>query len=205
MKRLAEKPGFGANAAIARRSALALALGAGVLLTGCMPESQLDFLPAPNNTNYRLGVGDQIRVITYNEAQLTNTFIVGDDGTIAFPLVGSVRAQGMTPRGLALAITAQLVSQNLMENPSVSVQVTQYRPISVLGEVNHPGQYPYQPGMTMLDAVALAGGFTYRAITVYATDVRTSGPSGEDVVKGKIRSDSRLEPGDVVTILERYF
>jgi polysaccharide export outer membrane protein len=205
MKRLAEKPGFGANAAIARRSALALALGAGILLTGCMPESQLDLLPAPNNTNYRLGVGDQIRVITYNEAQLTNTFIVGDDGTIAFPLVGSVRAQGMTPRGLALAITAQLVSQNLMENPSVSVQVTQYRPISVLGEVNHPGQYPYQPGMTMLDAVALAGGFTYRAITVYATDVRTSGPNGEDVVKGKIRSDSRLEPGDVVTILERYF
>jgi polysaccharide export outer membrane protein len=71
--------------------------------------------------------------------------------------------------------------------------------------VNHPGQYPYQPGMTMLDAVALAGGFTYRAVTSYATDVRTLGSNGGQVVKGKIRNDSRLEPGDVVTILERYF
>jgi polysaccharide export outer membrane protein len=205
MERLAEKTGFGKNAVIHRRAALALVLGTGLLVTGCMPESDLASLPSSDDTNYRLGVGDQIRVITYNETQLTNTFTVGDDGTIAFPLVGSVKAEGKTSRGLAAAISAQLIAKDLMESPSVSVQVTQYRPISVLGEVNHPGQYPYQPGMTMLDAVALAGGFTYRAVTSYATDVRTLGSNGGQVVKGKIRNDSRLEPGDVVTILERYF
>jgi polysaccharide export outer membrane protein len=205
MERLAETTGFGDDAITTRRAAFALFVGAGLLLTGCMPDSDLDLLPPDNDTNYHLGVGDQIRVITYNETQLTNTFIVGDDGTIEFPLVGSIKAWGMTPRGLASAIATELVAKDLMESPSISVQVIQYRPISVLGEVNHPGQYPYQPGMTMLDAVALAGGFTYRAITSYATDVRSSGQNGDQVVKGKIRSNSRLEPGDVVTILERYF
>jgi polysaccharide export outer membrane protein len=86
------------------------------------------------------------------------------------------------------------------------VEIAQYRPISVLGEVTHPGQYPYQPGLTMLGAVALAGGFTYRAVTSYGTDIRSEGPSGSDATtKGRIAPDSRLQPGDVVTILERYF
>jgi polysaccharide export outer membrane protein len=86
------------------------------------------------------------------------------------------------------------------------VEIAQYRPISVLGEVTHPGQYPYQPGLTMLGAVALAGGFTYRAVTAYGTDIRADGPSGSDgTTKGRIAPDSRLQPGDVVTILERYF
>jgi polysaccharide export outer membrane protein len=203
MERLADRPVDGEALVTSRRQACFLLLGTGALLAGCMPESGLTLLPSADNANYHLGVGDEIRVITYNEMQLTNTFIVGDNGTIAFPLAGSIRARGMTPGGLAGEIEHRLMSKNIMTSPSVSVQVAQYRPISVLGEVNHPGQYPYQPGMTMLDAVALAGGFTYRAITAYARDVRPS-PDGT-FAKGKILNDSRLEPGDVVTILERYF
>ena len=83
-----------------------------------------------------------------------------------------------------------------MPNPSVSVEIAEYRPISVLGEVNRPGQYPYQPGLTMLGAVALAGGFTYRAVTSYGTDIRPDG-SGGNTIKGRIAGDTHLEPGDV--------
>ncbi len=194
---------------VPRARAAPLLLCAGLVLAGCMPGGDLPMLPPPTDTSYHLGVGDQLRVITFDQIQLTNNFTVGEDGTIAFPLVGTVETAGMTPTGLASTIAHELRAKNLMTDPSVSVEITQYRPISVLGEVNHPGQYPFEPGMTTLGAVALAGGFTYRAVTSYATDVRTLGTVGPDgknaTVKGRISADSRLEPGDVVTILERYF
>jgi polysaccharide export outer membrane protein len=182
----------------------ALLMTVGATLSGCMPDGDLPMLPPPTSTTYQLGAGDQVRVITFDIPQLTNTFTVGDDGTIAFPLVGSVTAEGLTAKGLASGISSELIHKNLMPNPSVSVEIAQYRPISVLGEVNHPGQYPYQPGLTMLGAVALAGGFTYRAVTSYGTDIRPEGPDG-NTIKGRIEGDTHLEPGDVVTILERYF
>jgi polysaccharide biosynthesis/export protein len=174
-------------------------------LAGCVPGQNLAMLPSPQNSTYHLGPGDQIRVITYDETQLSNTFTVGDNGKIAFPLIGSVEASGHTPNQVASEIAASLQNSQLVNRPSVSVEVVQYRPISVLGEVNHPGQYPYQPGMTTLDAVALAGGFTYRAVTGYASDWRTAGNGSADAVKGKVGPGSRLEPGDVITIYERYF
>jgi polysaccharide export outer membrane protein len=187
-----------------RIAAPALALGLGLGLSGCMPDSDLPMMPPPTSATYQLGAGDQVRVITFDVPQLTNTFTVGDDGTIAFPLVGTVAAGGLTSKALAAEISDELVQKDLMHNPSVSVEIAQYRPISVLGEVNHPGQYPYQPGLTMLGAVALAGGFTYRAVESYATDIRPAG-GGDGTIKGRIEGNTRLEPGDTVTILERYF
>ena len=186
-----------------------LHLSAGVLvsaiaLAGCTPGADLPPLPPAQNLGYKLGPGDQIRTITYNEPQLSNTFTIGDNGMIAFPLIGTLQAGGRTATDLAAAITASLSEHKLLRDPSVSVEVLQYRPIFVLGEVNHPGQYPYQPGITMLSAAALAGGFTYRAVTSYAGDVRSEAHGGQ-AVEGKIRGDSFLEPGDVVTVYERYF
>jgi polysaccharide export outer membrane protein len=190
-----------------RIAAPTLLLTLGVAVSGCMPDSDLAMLPPPSSATYQLGAGDQVRVITFDVPQLTTTFTVGDDGTIAFPLVGTVEARGLTSKGLASEISYELIHKNLMPNPSVSVEIAEYRPISVLGEVNHPGQYPYQPGLTMLGAVALAGGFTYRAVTSYATDIRPEGPGGSSgaTIKGRIEGETHLEPGDVVTILERYF
>jgi polysaccharide export outer membrane protein len=187
-----------------RITGTALLMTLGVALSGCMPDGDLPMLPPPTSTTYQLGAGDQVRVITFDVPQLTNTFTVGDDGTIAFPLVGTVAARGLTSKGLASEISSELIHKSLMPNPSVSVEIAEYRPISVLGEVNHPGQYPYQPGLTMLGAVALAGGFTYRAVTDYGTDIRPAGADGA-TMKGRVEGDTHLEPGDVVTILERYF
>ncbi len=191
------------SAAAWRISALSLAVIP--LLASCAPGGNLAMLPQPANESYRLGAGDQIRVITYDEPQLSNVFTVSDGGTIAFPLVGNMQASGLTGDEVSVAIAKALEQTKLLNQPSVSVQVVAYRPISVLGEVNHPGQYPYQPGMKMLDAVALAGGFTYRAVTGYASDWRSEGEPAGQAVEGKIDPSSVLEPGDVITIYERYF
>jgi polysaccharide export outer membrane protein len=90
----------------------------------------------------------------------------------------------------------------LVRAPSVSVEVIRYRPVFVLGEVNKPGEFPYQPGMTLLAAVALAGGFTYRAVETTASVVRTQ--DGR-TTEGRAGRETALQPGDVVTVFERRF
>jgi polysaccharide export outer membrane protein len=172
------------------------------LLAGCQPGGDLPLLPAPANTAYTLGPGDQIRVITFGEQTLTGQFAVADSGSVAIPLLGPLHAAGLTTNQFAGEIAAQLRDKNLIRNPSVSVEVATYRPIFVLGEVNKPGEYPYRPGMTLLSVVALAGGFTYRAVEDTASVVR---PQDGKPAEGRVGRDAPLLPGDVVTIFERNF
>jgi polysaccharide export outer membrane protein len=118
------------------------------------------------------------------------------------PLLGNVQASGLTPSEFADRLDADLKEQKFLKEPSVSVEVLAYRPIFVLGEVAKPGQYAYQPGMTVLTAVAVAGGYTYRAFQDYASDIRTSNGHAEE---GRVTPRSFLAPGDVVKIYERHF
>ncbi len=173
-----------------------------LLAAACAPGRDLPDLPSSAPTAYRLGSGDMIRLITAGDDQLTGEFRVSDSGMVALPLLGAVHAADLTPDGLASEISRALVQSNLYNAPSVSVEVTTYRPIFVLGEVNKPGQYPYQPGMTVVTAAAVAGGFTYRAFDSYASVVRTDDGTA---VEGKATRQSFLQPGDVVTIFERRF
>ena len=116
-------------------------------LTGCGgPGSDLPLLPGTGTASYNLGPGDQVRIITFGEENLTGEFRVNDSGNIALPLVGAVHAAGLTSGGLEAAVAAALRRGNLVHHPSVAVEVIAYRPIYVLGEVNKPGQYAYQPG-----------------------------------------------------------
>lgn len=179
---------------------LALTLG---LLAGCAPGRDLAPLPEVTPSAYRLGVGDQVRIITFGEDQLTGSFRVNDSGLIDLPLLGPVRASGLTSAELSSEIADSLKRKKLFRDPSVSVEVSEYRPIFVLGEVKTPGQYPYRPGMTVLTAVTVAGGFTYRAIEDYASVVRTS--ETDKAVEGRVNRQSFLMPGDVLTIYERRF
>jgi polysaccharide biosynthesis/export protein len=166
----------------------------------CAPGRGLPDLPATAPGAYRLGSG--IRLITVGDDTLTGEFRVNDSGMIALPLLGGVRATGRTPDELAHQVSDALVKGNLYTAPSVSVEVTAYRPIFVLGEVSKPGQYPYQPGMTVVTAAAVAGGFTYRAIVDYASVVRTQ---DNDAIEAKASRQSFIQPGDVITIFERRF
>ena len=128
------------------------------LAAGCSPGGDLPALADYRAQEYKLGVGDQVRVITYGEEQLTGQFRVDDQGRIALPLLGGIKAAGLAPQQLETLISEDLKRRKLLRDPSVSVEVQAYRPIFVLGEVARPGQYPFQPGMTMLTTVAVAGG-----------------------------------------------
>jgi polysaccharide export outer membrane protein len=181
---------------------LAPALALAGLMAGCAPGGNLRALPDYTPGAYKLGGGDQLRIITFGNDQLTGQFRVDDQGKIAMPLIGNVDASGLTPSDLASKLSETLKEQKFLKDPSVSVEVLAYRPIYVLGEVAKPGQYPYTPGMTTLTAVAIAGGYTYRAFEDYASDIRTGGGTAEE---GKITPRSFLAPGDVVKIYERHF
>jgi polysaccharide export outer membrane protein len=179
---------------------LLLCLG---LLSACSdPAGGLPPVPQADVTQYKLGPGDQVRIITFSDEQLTGEFRVDDSGRIAMPLLGPVKAAGLTTSQLENEVAQQLQSRNLYKNPSVAVEVINYRPIFILGEVNRPGQYPYQPGMTVVTAVAVAGGYTYRAVEDEASIVRNI--NGKPV-EGRANRATPLRPGDVVTIYERMF
>ncbi|HEY1933485.1 MAG TPA: polysaccharide biosynthesis/export family protein [Acetobacteraceae bacterium] len=172
-----------------------------LLLFGCAPGRGLPPIP-PGSSEYRLGAGDSVRLTVFGEDQLTGEYRVGDSGSIAVPLLGEVRAAGLTPVALQRLVTAALTRDKLLRDPSVVAEVTAYRPIFVLGEVNKPGEFPYQPGMTVVTAAAVAGGFTYRAVQSYASVVRTI---DGHAVEGKATRQTYLQPGDVITVYERWF
>jgi polysaccharide biosynthesis/export protein len=172
-----------------------------LLLFGCAPGRDLPPIP-PGSSEYRLGAGDTVRLTVFGEDQLTAEYRVGDSGSIAVPLLGDVRAAGLTPVALQHLVTAALTRDKLLRDPSVVAEVTAYRPIFVLGEVNKPGEYPYQPGMTVVTAAAVAGGFTYRAVQSYASVVRTI---DGHAVEGKATRETYVQPGDVITVYERWF
>ncbi len=152
---------------------------------------------------YNLGPGDQVRIITFGEDTLTGEFRVNDSGNIALPLVGARTRRRPDLRAIWRPRSgAALRRGKLVRNPSVAVEVIAYRPIYVLGEVNKPGQYPYQPGMTVVTAVAVAGGFTYRAVEGYAAVVRTvEGKS----VEGRASRQTSCSRAMSITVFERRF
>lgn len=181
---------------------LALAGAASSALAGCAPWSGLPALPPRPPGPYRLGTGDRLRITVFGQKQMTGIYAIDATGQIDLPLLGTVRAAGRTPGGLRRAIVRGLVARGILRQPSVAVEVTTYRPFSILGEVNKPDQYPFQPGMTVLAAVALAGGFTYRAAESQVGIVR--------VVRGIARNyrapvSALVEPGDVIRVFQRHF
>lgn len=164
--------------------------------------SNLPALPGGASADYHLGPGDDLRIITFGEQQLTGQFHVGDSGNVALPLIGSVPAAGLTPKQLEQEIANDLVKGNFLREPSVSVEVITYRPVFVLGEVSKPGQYPYQPGMTVVTAVAVAGGYTTRADKSYASIIRTVAGKATEYKAGR---NSYIQAGDVINIFEKPF
>jgi polysaccharide export outer membrane protein len=187
---------------VARRLTLMLPLAA---LAACAaPGAGLPPLPEGERAgSYRLGPEDQVRVTVFNDPRLTGEFRVTDAGTLALPLVGSIPAAGRTTTEVERSIERVMAERNLFRDPSVAVQVVTYRPVFVLGQVERGGQFPYQPGMTTLSAVAVAGGFNYRAVRDYVSVTRI----GEDGRPQEYRAarQALLLPGDVVTVHERRF
>ena len=150
---------------------------------------------------YPLSSADKVRVTVYNEPTLTGEYTVGANGMIAFPLIGSVKAAGFTAAALGSSLRAQL-DDGFVRNPSVSVEVITFRPFYVLGEVNRAGEYPYSAGMSVVQAIASAQGFSYRANRKYIF-LKRAGDDHED--KTEITPTLTVRPGDTIRVAERYF
>ncbi len=151
-------------------------------------------------SDYLLGVGDKIRVTVFGEEDLSGDFQVSSTGVISMPLIGEVKAAGHTASEIETAITKKL-SEGFMRNPHVSLQVSSYRPFFIVGEVMKPGSYTYVNGMTVINAVALAGGYTYRADK---DDIKLK-HGGTDGKEEDATESTPVSPGDVITVPERFF
>ncbi len=152
-------------------------------------------------SDYKLGVSDRIRVLVFNEPTLSGEFSVNSNGAIAFPLIGDVKAEGRTTTEISKEIVARL-SEGYLRAPQVSIDMLTFRPFFILGEVNKPGEYAYINGLTVLQAVAKAEGFTYRA-NKSMVFIKKEGDAGEH--EYKITTDTPVSPGDTIRIKERYF
>jgi protein involved in polysaccharide export with SLBB domain len=157
---------------------------------------------ASDHSDYRLGAGDKVRISVFGEETLSGEFLVpGGVGTISFPLIGDVRASGLTVGELQSEIVGKL-KPDYLKDPRVTVEVLNYRPFYILGEVGKPGEYPYTNGLTVLNAVATANGFTYRANT-HNVYIKRAG-TGEEI-QMKLDASTSVEPGDTIRIGERFF
>ncbi|WP_211354103.1 polysaccharide biosynthesis/export family protein [Thiohalocapsa marina] len=157
---------------------------------------------AQADSNYRLGAGDVISVKVFGEESLSFDEVrLTDAGTLPFPFLGEVRASGLTPAQLEREIARGLRGDYLV-NPRVTINVINYRHFYVNGEVNTPGGYPYQPGLTVRKAIALAGGKTERASRNKMTIIQEGDLSKEP---RRVTLDSAVNPGDILTIEESFF
>ena len=150
---------------------------------------------------YVLGTGDKISLIVFGHEDLSGEFTVDSTGGISFPLIKETKVNGLTTTGLEDLITGKLSPQYLVD-PKVSIEVIDYRDIFILGEVRTPGKYDYIPGITIQKAVAVAGGYTYRAKEGSAELTRQTGQK----ILTKIANDKEtLSPGDTIVIKRRWF
>jgi len=150
---------------------------------------------------YGLGTGDHIRVTVFGEPDLSGEFQIDSTGKISLPLAGDVKIGGLPVREGEKAI-AQTLAQGYLANPRVNIEVLNYRPFYILGEVKTPGSYPYVNGMSVLTAVALAGGYTYRAREDHVVITRATDPQKREV---PATPDTPVLPGDIVRVPERFF
>jgi polysaccharide export outer membrane protein len=190
-----------------RRTALAVAVFAAAIAGGHAARAdgavqQAAYQPPTSVAQtYKVGSGDKLRVIVYGEEDLGGTFDVDGNGFVSLPLVGQVKVAGLSATEVERAITAKF-ADGYLKAPRVSVEVTQYRPFYILGEVNRPGSYPYVDGMSVQNAVAAAGGYTGKAIEsgVY---VRHEGQTKD--VYLDTDSPAQIYPGDVVRVPSSLF
>jgi len=157
----------------------------------------------PQDGNYRLGPGDKLHIIVFGEDDLTGDYTVSDQGDVSLPLIGVVHATGESVDYFTRQVTDSFSKGGYLTNPHVAVGVLTYRPFYILGEVNKPGEYPYSPPMTIMDAAATAGGFTYRA-NQHHIMIRHAGETTEHSVELR-GNDAPVAPGDTIRVLERYF
>lgn len=174
-------------------------------LAAGLPAQDEAVAPAPPaatiDSTYKLSPGDRVFINVFNQPELSGEFTLDGDGRFSMPLIGTVDARGLTPLDLEALLVSRFRPDYLV-NPRIFVQVANYRPYYLIGEVASKGAFPYQPGLTYLEAIANAGGFTYRAKTEFVFVIRGEDPEQEEI---KLSIDEKVQPGDIIRVAERLF
>lgn len=155
-----------------------------------------------NDIEYTLGSGDMVRITVFGQSDLTVETRLSNVGVIRYPFLGDITLVGRTVNQVEQLIDSGLRGDYLV-NPSVSVTVLEYRPFFIDGEVKRPGGYPYQPGLSVDKAAALAGGYTERASTKGLMIVRRN-VKGEELTL-ELGANDIIMPGDSITVQARFF
>ena len=152
-------------------------------------------------TGNELQPGDSVKITVYGQGQLSGEQVVDEDGNVTVPLAGRVKLAGQTPSE-AEATLRNRIAGRIVVDPSVAIEVTRRRPVYVLGEVGKPGAYDWEAGMRVMNAVALAGGYTYRA-KVDQVEVRRARDPNQEAYA--VTDTTRVMPGDTIVVRERWY
>lgn len=155
-----------------------------------------------SGASYRLGSGDKIKITIYGEPNLSGTYLVNEEGYISFPLIEEVKVKDMTVVEVRHSLNAKL-SDGFLIDPNIAIEVAEFRPIYVMGEVRNPGSFDFRTDMSIRNAVAIAGGFTYRAKQSKIKVTRQL--QGDEKIHIFLGKDDNVQPGDVILVEERFF
>ena len=155
-----------------------------------------------NDTSYRLGPEDNLNIIVYGEDSLSGEYTVSDTGNLDLPLIGNITVMGCNIDEAEAKIREKYAAGYLV-NPSISTEIKSYKPFYITGEVQRPGHFDYVTDMTIIKAVALAGGFTYRADKKNVEVLKNHYSTGPIYKSSKV--EDPVHPGDVIIIKERFF
>jgi protein involved in polysaccharide export with SLBB domain len=182
-----------------------LLLALGLAASGCssverMTESEQKEVLA-NSLSPKLQAGEKIRATVFGESSLSGDYQIDPSGFVSLPLAGSIQAAGLTRSELEQALAEKYRSKYL-KNPKVTVSVAEFKPFYIIGEIEHPGSYPYTSGLNALSAIAIAGGTTYRA---NRSTILVQHPGESALKEYAFDSSVPILPGDIIRIPQRYF
>lgn len=161
-----------------------------------------DDVPNKNISSYRLGSGDFINLTVYGEDELSvKKARVNDIGEVTIPLIGKVKVENHSIAEVESLIEEKFLD-GYLKHPQISITIAEYRPVFISGEVKDPGSYPYVEGLTIRQAITIAGGFTDKA-SMRKIKLVKEGTAKEQNVAEQL--DMFIEPGDVLTIGESLF
>ena len=190
--------------AFGRLTLIVAGLAGLLVMAGCSSVASTQYAayqePVAGSRPYTLHTNDQVHVQVYNEQTITGDYVVDSTGYLSIPVAGRVRAAGLTTAELERRVAAQL-NGSILKDARVNIQIANYAPFYIRGEVKKPGEFPYKPGLTIADAVALAGGYTYRA-DEKSVVVRPTG-SNRPATR-PMDANPPVSPGDNITVPERF-
>ncbi len=158
--------------------------------------------PAPDADGYILGINDRVRILVFGEEQLSGEFLIDSTGRVAMPYIGEVQAAGLSRRAFEDLLERRMAEEKILLDPRVSVDLLNFRPFYILGEVTRPGEYPSSSNLNVFNAVATAGGFTTLANQTRVMIKR----AGEQTEREySLMSPVTVNPGDTIRVIKGAF